>query len=80
MNRLKQLRLEKGLLQQDVAKIIDVSDRAVGFYENEKRDMSTEILTKLADYTLIIPNLESNTNKIATFFIHYHTLVKFVHI
>ena len=50
MNRLKQLRLEKGLLQQDVAKIIDVSDRAVGFYENEKRDMSTEILTKLADF------------------------------
>lgn len=26
------------------------------------------VLTKLADYTLIIPNLESNTNKIATFY------------
>lgn len=50
MNRLKQLRLEKKMLQSDVAKIIDVSDRAVGFYENEKRDMSPDTILKLADF------------------------------
>lgn len=50
MNRLKELRLEKGLLQSDVAKVINKSDRLVGFYENGKRDMSTETLAILADF------------------------------
>ena len=50
MNRLKKLREEKGLLQSDIAKILGVSTSAVGFYEAEKRDMSTDILSKLANY------------------------------
>ena len=50
MNRLKELRLEKGLLQSDIAKIIDKSDRIVGFYETGERDMSTDTLSKLADF------------------------------
>ena len=50
MNRLKELRIEKGLLQADVAKVINKSDRMVGFYENGKRDMSTETLAILADF------------------------------
>lgn len=50
MNRLKELRLEKGLLQSDIAKIIDKTDRAVGLYERGERDMSTDILAKLADF------------------------------
>lgn len=50
MNRLKELRIEKGLLQSDVAKVIHKSDRMVGFYENEKRDMGTETLALLADF------------------------------
>ena len=50
MNRLKELRLEKGLLQSDIAKIINKSDRIVGFYETGDRDMSTETLSVLADY------------------------------
>ena len=50
MNRLKELRLEKELLQSDIAKIIDKSDRIVGFYETEERDMGTETLSKLADF------------------------------
>ena len=50
MNRLKELRLEKGLLQSDVAKIINKSDRIVGFYETGDRDMSTDTLSKLADF------------------------------
>ena len=50
MNRLKELRIEKGLLQSDIAKIIKKSDRVVGFYEKGERDMSTETLTILSDF------------------------------
>ena len=50
LNRLKELRIEKGLLQSDIAKIINKSDRIVGFYETEERDMSTDTLSRLADF------------------------------
>ena len=50
MNRLKKLRLEKGLLQSDIAKILNKSDRIIGFYETGDRDMSTDTLSKLADF------------------------------
>ena len=50
MNRLKELRIEKGLLQSDIAKIINKSERTVGFYETGERDMGTETLAKLSDF------------------------------
>lgn len=50
MNRLKILREEKNLLQEDLGKIIGVSGRAIGNYENETRDMSTDILKKLSTF------------------------------
>ena len=50
MNRLKELRIEKGLLQSDIAKIINKSERTVGFYESGERDMNTETLAKLSDF------------------------------
>ena len=50
MNRLKLLREEKNLLQEDLGKIIGVSGRAIGNYENETRDMSTDILKKLSTF------------------------------
>lgn len=50
MNRLKLLREEKNLLQEDLGKIIGVSGRAIGNYENETRDMSTDILRKLSAF------------------------------
>ena len=50
MNRLKFLREEKGLFQSDIAKFLGVSISAVGFYENEKRDMSPDTIVKLANY------------------------------
>lgn len=50
MNRLKLLREEKGLFQSDIAKILGISNAAVGFYESGKRDMSTETVIKLAEY------------------------------
>lgn len=50
MNKLKELRTEKGLLQSDIAKIINKSERTVGFYETGERDMGTETLSILADF------------------------------
>lgn len=50
MNRLKQLRLEKKLLQSDIAKIINKTDRAVGQYEREERDPGSKTWAILADY------------------------------
>lgn len=50
MNRLRELRLEKGLLQSDIAKIINKSERTVGFYETGDRDMGTETLAILSNF------------------------------
>ena len=50
MNRLKELRLERCLLQSDIAKIINKSERTVGFYETGERDMNTETLSMLANF------------------------------
>lgn len=49
MNRIKELRNEKGLLQSDVAKYIGKSERIVGFYEKGERDPNTDTLIKLAE-------------------------------
>lgn len=49
MNRIKELRNEKGLLQSDVAKYIKKSERIIGFYENGERDPSTDTLVKLSE-------------------------------
>ena len=71
MNRLKELRQKRGLLQSDIAKIIEKSDRAVGQYERGERDPSSETWIKLAnffnvslDYLLGKSNSEFNSNKI----------------
>lgn len=50
MNRLRELRIEKELLQSDIAKIINKSERTVGFYETGERDMNTETLAILANF------------------------------
>lgn len=50
MNKLKLLREEKNLLQEELGKVIGVSGRAIGNYEKGTRDMSTEIVIKLANF------------------------------
>lgn len=49
MNRIKELRIEKHLLQSDVAKYIGKSERVVGFYETGERDPNTDTLLKLSE-------------------------------
>jgi repressor LexA len=50
MNRLKLLREEKQLVQSDVAKYLNITVASYSYYENEKRDMSPDIIIKLAEY------------------------------
>lgn len=63
MNRLKDLREDKDMLQKDIAKILDMSQTGYSKYEVETNDIPTEILKKLAffyntsvDYILEITN------------------------
>ena len=39
--RIKELRTEKGLTQQELAEILNVSSMSISFYENEQRKTST---------------------------------------
>ena len=50
MNRIKELRTEKGITQADLAKILKISDRAVGYYENGDREPDYSTLLKIATY------------------------------
>lgn len=49
-DRLKQLREQKGLLQQDMADLLGISKSAYGFYEQGKRRPDLDTLAALADY------------------------------
>ncbi len=48
--RLKELRKEANLTQKAVGEILGVSQRTYSNYEVGDRDMSPEILVKLADF------------------------------
>ena len=48
--KLKELRLKKGLSQNSVAKIINVSRVVYNRYENDQREIPLELLCSLADY------------------------------
>lgn len=50
-DKLKQLRIEKGVTQADVAKALDVSPATIGNYEQGSREPKNNIIwKKLADY------------------------------
>lgn len=49
--KLKKLRIEKGITQEKLGQIIGVSDRVIGYYEADNRFPKDDILlTKIADY------------------------------
>lgn len=50
MNRLKDLREDKDLLQKDIANILNMSQTGYSKYEVGTNDIPTTILNKLADY------------------------------
>ena len=50
MNRIKQLRLEKGISQSDVASVVGITRQAVSHYEHGIRNPRLETCKKLADF------------------------------
>lgn len=69
MNRIKQLRKEFGLTQQNLADKLKCSKSIIGLYENELRSPSMEILLKLSrifdcniDYLLGVTDIRSINN------------------
>lgn len=50
MNRLKELREARELNQSDIAKKLNISTAAYSYYENEKRDVPTNVLKLLSDF------------------------------
>lgn len=50
MNRIKFLREEKFMNQSELGAILGVTSQAIGLYENEKRDIPTEYVIKLANF------------------------------
>ena len=49
-NRIKLLREEKKIRQDELAKILSISPSAVGMYERDEREPNDEITLKLAEY------------------------------
>ena len=60
---LRELRLNKGLRQEQVAKLIGVNKSAISTYENDTRQPSFEILVRLANlYRVSTDYLLGQTN------------------
>lgn len=49
-NRIKKLREEKQLKQEELAKILSISPSAIGMYERDAREPNDELTLKLAEY------------------------------
>lgn len=49
-SRLKNLREDNDLSQNEIAKYLNISQRTYSYYETGGRDIPVQILIKLADY------------------------------
>ncbi len=64
MNRIKQLRKEKGLSQAQLAKEVGISNQIISFYENNKREPKIETWQSLADFfNVSVPYLQGIDDK-----------------
>lgn len=50
MNRLRELREDRDLLQKDIAKAIGLSQRNYSYYETEQSMLTADILKNLANF------------------------------
>ena len=49
-SRIKLLREEKGLKQEELAKILSIAPSTIGMYERDAREPNDEIKLKMAEY------------------------------
>ncbi|MCM8901236.1 helix-turn-helix domain-containing protein [Caldicoprobacter algeriensis] len=70
--RIRELRDMKQLSRKDLAKVLGVTERTIGFYESEERNPPIDILNKLADiFDVSVDYLLGRTN-IPNLNRHYH--------
>lgn len=50
MFRIKELRLQKGITQEQLAQHLNVAKSTIGMWENEKREPNFKMLIRIADY------------------------------
>lgn len=50
MNRLREIREDRDLLQSDIALMLNMTQNGYSKYETESNDIPTDVLKKLADY------------------------------
>ena len=50
MNNLKYLRERKGITQRELSDFLNLTPKAISFYELGQRDIPNDVLKKLADY------------------------------
>lgn len=70
-NRLKQLRIEYGILQKDLAEQLQLSQQTISLYESSKRQPDYDTLRTIAeffnvstDYILGVTNIKETVNSI----------------
>lgn len=63
LERIRGLREDKDLKQEDIAKILNCTQACYSHYESGKRDIPTDVLHKLADfYGVSVDYLLGRTN------------------
>lgn len=50
MNRVKELRKQKHITQEELGKVLDIQKAAISKYENGRAEPSTEVLKKMSAY------------------------------
>ena len=50
MNRIREMREDKDLLQKDLAKVLNISQQQYSRYDNGENQLSYDVLMKLADF------------------------------
>lgn len=55
-NRLKKLRENAGITQKQLAESLNVTQTAVNYWENGKREPNKEMIEKIADYFKVTPS------------------------
>lgn len=48
--RLKELRISRGITQEELAKHLNISNSAVGMYEQGRREPNQDMLKKMAEF------------------------------
>ncbi len=65
MNRIKMLRMQRGLTQAELAQVLEVSASAVGMYEQGRREPDIKLLLRLSSFFCVpVDYIIGNSNSL----------------